>query len=110
MWVFNDSIEFLCKWGVLLFWQQVDRTHSEVGDGSGTVKGAFSYVDPKQQVRTVEYVADEYGFYPKLSHELHAPEDTEAVKLATNRHYELYNRIAENHANPQIIVSSDEVS
>lgn len=36
-------------------------THAEVGDGSGTVRGAFSYVDPSQQVRTVEYVADEYG-------------------------------------------------
>lgn len=36
-------------------------THAEVGDGSGTVRGAFSYVDPSQQVRTVEYVADEQG-------------------------------------------------
>jgi hypothetical protein len=36
-------------------------THAEVGDGSGTVRGAFSYVDPLQQVRTVEYVADEHG-------------------------------------------------
>uniref|UniRef100_A0A336M846 CSON013465 protein n=1 Tax=Culicoides sonorensis TaxID=179676 RepID=A0A336M846_CULSO len=76
----------------------IDRTHTEVGDGSGTVKGAFSYVDPRQQVRVVEYVADEYGFYPKLSHEL---QDTEAVKLATQRHFELYNRIAADHAAPQ---------
>jgi hypothetical protein len=38
-------------------------THAEVGDGSGTVRGAFSYVDPAQQVRTVEYVADEQGRY-----------------------------------------------
>ena len=36
-------------------------THAEVGDGTGVVRGAFSYVDPRQQVRTVEYVADEQG-------------------------------------------------
>ncbi|XP_063709973.1 larval cuticle protein LCP-17 [Culicoides brevitarsis] len=80
----------------------VDRTHVEVGDGAGTVKGAFSYVDPKQQVRVVEYVADEYGFYPKLSHELKAPEDTVAVKLAADRHHQLYSKIAESHANPHL--------
>lgn len=39
----------------------MDRTHAEVGDGAGVVRGAFSYVDPRQQVRTVEYVADEQG-------------------------------------------------
>lgn len=87
------------------FITQIDRTHTEVGDGSGTVKGAFSYVDPKQEVRTVEYVADEHGFYPKLSHELYGPEDTVAVKLATDRHYQLYNRIAADHASPQALVS-----
>lgn len=42
-------------------------THAEVGDGSGTVRGAFSYVDPSHQVRTVEYVADEYGKWIKSS-------------------------------------------
>lgn len=53
-------------------------------------------------MRSIEYVADEYGFYPKLSHQPHTPEDTDAVKLATNRHYQLYNRIAEAHQNPEV--------
>ncbi|XP_059613094.1 larval cuticle protein LCP-17 [Phlebotomus argentipes] len=77
----------------------VDRTHSEVSDGSGTVRGAFSYVDPRHQVRTVEYVADRYGFHPVLSHESHGPVQTEAVQKAAERHYALYSRIAEAHAN-----------
>ncbi|CAO1381436.1 unnamed protein product [Diamesa hyperborea] len=75
----------------------VDRTHSEVGDGAGTVRGSFSYVDPRNQVRTVEYVADENGFQPQLSHEV---KNTIAVDLATKRHTELYNKIAASHANP----------
>lgn len=33
----------------------VDRAHSEVSDGSGVVQGEFSYIDPRQQVRTVQY-------------------------------------------------------
>ncbi|XP_055855533.1 uncharacterized protein LOC129918817 [Episyrphus balteatus] len=78
----------------------VDRTHTEVSDGSGVIRGAFSYVDPRQEVRTVQYTADEYGFHPELSHE---PEDTEANKLAKERHFALYNKIAEQHANPELL-------
>ncbi|XP_055904014.1 uncharacterized protein LOC129939861 [Eupeodes corollae] len=78
----------------------VDRTHTEVSDGSGVIRGAFSYVDPRQEVRTVQYTADEYGFHPELSHE---PEDTEANKLAKERHFALYNKIAEQHAHPQLL-------
>ncbi|XP_030387358.1 cuticle protein 8 [Scaptodrosophila lebanonensis] len=73
----------------------VDRQHTEVSDGSGVIRGAFSYVDPKNQVRTVQYVADENGFHPKLSHEL---EDSEAVKAAKRKHLALYHRIAQEHA------------
>lgn len=73
----------------------VDRQHTEVSDGSGVIRGAFSYVDPKNQVRTVQYVADEHGFHPQLSHEL---EDSEAVKAAKQKHINLYNRIAQEHA------------
>lgn len=74
-----------------------DRTHSEVGDGAGTARGAFSYIDPLNQVRTVEYVADENGFHPHLSHPV---QNTKAVDLATQRHLELYNKIAERNSNP----------
>lgn len=28
-------------------------THSEVGDGAGTVRGSFSYVDPRNQVKQI---------------------------------------------------------
>lgn len=75
----------------------VDRTHSEVSDGSGVVKGSFAYVDPRNQIRTVEYIADENGFHPQLSHE---PKDTVAVANAKERHYALYNRIAERNSQP----------
>ncbi|XP_017868893.1 PREDICTED: cuticle protein 7-like [Drosophila arizonae] len=73
----------------------VDRQHTEVSDGSGVIRGAFSYVDPKNQVRTVQYVADENGFHPQLSHQL---EDSAAVKAAKEKHFATYNRIAQEHA------------
>ncbi|CAD7092407.1 unnamed protein product [Hermetia illucens] len=76
-----------------------DRSHTEVSDGSGTVRGKFAYVDPRNELRTVEYVADQYGFHPALSHE---PQDTEAVKLATAKHLDLYHRIAASHQDPTI--------
>lgn len=77
----------------------VDRAHSEVSDGSGTVRGAFSYIDPRQEIRSVEYTADKDGFHPILSHPNDEPQQSEAVKKATLRHYELFNRIAEQNAN-----------
>ncbi|XP_077299129.1 cuticular protein 57A [Arctopsyche grandis] len=78
-----------------------DRIHSEVSDGSGTVRGSYSYVDPSQQVRTVEYVANEHGFYPSLSHP--APADTVAVAQAKDRHYSLYSKIAHDHATAKLV-------
>lgn len=79
-----------------------DRAHSEIGDGKGTVRGAYSYIDPRQEIRSVEYVADEHGFRPILSHPQAEPEQTEAVKLATHRHIQQFNRIAESHAHPEV--------
>lgn len=75
-----------------------------MSDGSGVVRGAFSYVDPRQQIRTVEYVADKNGFHPSLSH---GPEESEAVRKATERHINLYNRIAERNSQPASVVSFD---
>ncbi|XP_053695988.1 uncharacterized protein LOC128743438 isoform X2 [Sabethes cyaneus] len=80
----------------------IDRTHSESSDGSGVVQGSFSYVDPSHQVRTVEYVADAHGFYPRLSHPPKYPKQTEAVDRAAQKHYALYAKIAEERANPHI--------
>jgi hypothetical protein len=37
------------------------------------------------------------GFYPQLSHPV---QDTKAVQLATQRHLELYNKIAERNSDP----------
>ncbi|GIY38001.1 uncharacterized protein CEXT_638421 [Caerostris extrusa] len=37
-------------------------SHSESGDGTGRVSGAYSVVDEDGRSRTVEYVADELGF------------------------------------------------
>lgn len=70
-----------------------------MSDGSGVVRGTFSYVDPRQQIRTVEYVADKTGFYPVLSHPQVAPKQSEAVRKATENHNRLYNQIAEERAN-----------
>lgn len=79
-----------------------DRAHSEISDGAGTVRGAFSYIDPRQEIRSVEYVADKDGFRPVLSHPQEEPQQTYAVKQATINHVNLYNRIAEAHANPDV--------
>lgn len=78
----------------------VSGTHAEVGDGSGTVRGAFSYIDPRNEVRTVEYTADENGFHPQLSHPV---QNTRAVDLATQRHFELYNKIALRNSDPNYV-------
>ncbi|ETN63315.1 cuticular protein 9, RR-1 family [Anopheles darlingi] len=80
----------------------VDRTHSEVSDGNGVVRGSFSYVDPRNQVRTVEYTADKNGFYPVLSHLPQTPQQTEAVARAEQKHYALYAKIAQEHANAHV--------
>lgn len=81
-----------------------DRAHTEVSDGKGTVRGAYSFIDPAQNIRSVEYVADKDGFHPILSHPLAEPKQTEAVQLATNKHIDLYNRIAEEHAHPEVML------
>lgn len=76
-----------------------DRAHGEVSDGSGVVRGAFSYIDPNKEIRWVEYVADDKGFHPVLSHSSENVKQSEAVKLATLRHFKLFNKIAESNAN-----------
>lgn len=76
-----------------------DRHHAEVSDGSGVVRGTYSYVDPRHKVRTVEYVADKEGFHPVLSDPLpEHPRDSAAVARAKEHHYQLYSQIAESHA------------
>ncbi|CAK1590627.1 unnamed protein product [Parnassius mnemosyne] len=83
-----------------------DRQHSEVSDGS-VVKGSYSYVDPRQKVRTVEYVADKEGFHPLLSEvPPEHPKDSESVARAKDRHYQLYSKIAEEHAHPENVLPS----
>lgn len=83
----------------------IDRSHQEVSDGSGVVRGAFTYIDPRQQIRTVEYTADQDGFHPNLSVDGEAspvdagPQETEAVKLAKQRHFATYDRIAQRNLN-----------
>lgn len=59
--------------------------------------GIFQYVDPRNQVRTVEYQADENGFHPALSHVPEPNKDTEAVERVKQRHHELYEKISEHH-------------
>lgn len=71
--------------------------------------GTYSYIDPKFKIRTVDYTADKNGFHPVLKNfeDIQvAPQDTEAVKLEKERHYQLYHRIASNNANPQTVDES----
>ncbi|XP_020280804.1 uncharacterized protein LOC109853283 [Pseudomyrmex gracilis] len=79
----------------------IDRVHQEAGDGTGIIHGVYSYVDPKYKVRTVEYTADKNGFHPALINfedTFAQPVDSEAVRLAKERHFRLYHRIAEANA------------
>ena len=55
----------------------------------------FAYVDPRHQVRTVEYVADSQGFHPVLSNPV---ADTPTVAAAKANHHELFAKIAAEHA------------
>ncbi|XP_059046922.1 cuticle protein 16.8-like [Achroia grisella] len=76
-----------------------DRQHTEVSDGSGVIRGSFSYVDPRQKVRTVDYIADKEGFHPILNDAPpEHPADSESVAQAKDKHYRLYAKIAEEHA------------
>ncbi|KAF5292061.1 hypothetical protein FQR65_LT11327 [Abscondita terminalis] len=76
----------------------IDRTHSEISDGTGTIKGSYSYVDPRHQIRTVEYVADKNGFHPILNkNPSPVPADTPIVALAKQKHLQQYNEIAHTH-------------
>ncbi|XP_014601840.1 PREDICTED: cuticle protein 16.8 [Polistes canadensis] len=79
----------------------VDRIHEESGDGSGSIYGSYSFVDPKYKVRRIDYVADQNGFHPSLINyedTLRQPVDSEAVKLAKERHFRLYEKLAEANA------------
>lgn len=73
----------------------VDRVHSETSDGTGVVRGQYSYVDPRSKVRTVDYVADAHGFHAQLSHPV---QDTPTVAAAKLHHHHLFARIAAEHA------------
>ncbi|XP_063388513.1 cuticle protein 16.8-like [Cydia fagiglandana] len=76
-----------------------DRHHAEVSDGSGVVRGTFSYVDPRNKIRKVDYVADKEGFHPILNDAPpDLPADSASVAQAKDRHYQLYAKIAEEHA------------
>lgn len=55
-------------------------------------------MDPRQKLRTVNYVADKEGFHPQLSDPLpDHPTDSEAVARAKDKHYALYAKIAQEH-------------
>lgn len=63
--------------------------------------GSYSFIDPKYKVRRVEYVADKNGFHPSLINyddTLKQPVDSEAVKLAKEKHLQLYKKLAEANA------------
>lgn len=51
-------------------------------------------MNKKQLEKLIKILA---GFHPQLSHPV---QNTKAVQLATQRHLELYNKIAERNSNP----------
>lgn len=67
-YLFQFNIQKWQKTNIIFEWKSsytagrfpgsIDRAHSEVSDGSGVVRGAFSYIDPRHEIRSVEYVAD----------------------------------------------------
>ena len=91
----------------------IDRTHSEISDGNGIVKGSYSYVDPRHQIRTVDYIADKQGFHPILNRNpIAIPLDSPVVAAAKQRHIQQYNAIAHSHqvAPNVVVVPVDSVS
>lgn len=60
--------------------------------------GQFSYVDPRNRVRTTQYVADANGFHPVLNMGAATPTDTPVVAAAKLRHLALVEKIAAEHA------------
>ncbi|XP_072382359.1 uncharacterized protein [Diabrotica undecimpunctata] len=91
----------------------IDRTHSEVSDGSGLVQGSYSYVDPKFRIRKVDYVADKDGFHVTSNDDVPAlPSDTPVVAAAKINHLRKYAAIADaQQASPvQVFVPADTVA
>lgn len=63
--------------------------------------GSYSFIDPSHKVRTVQYTADETGFHASLINyedTIAQPVDSEAVRLAKEKHYRLYQKIAQANA------------
>lgn len=87
----------------------IDRTHSEVSDGSGVIQGSYSYVDPSFKIRKVDYVADQNGFHPVSNQDAPSvPNDTPIVAAAKERHLAQYARIADAHQSlPEATVPLD---
>ncbi|XP_056640128.1 uncharacterized protein LOC130447366 [Diorhabda sublineata] len=74
----------------------IDRTHSEISDGSGVVQGSYSYVDPRHKIRKVEYTADKYGFHPITNDNVpDLPSDTPIVAAAKVNHLQKYAAIVQ---------------
>ncbi|KAJ8972618.1 hypothetical protein NQ317_004673 [Molorchus minor] len=101
----------LCFWAHAAgrFPGHIDRTHSEISDGSGVVQGSYSYVDPRHKIRTVQYIADENGFR-SISNDPtpDLPSDTPVVAAAKERHLQRYASIANAHqAGPSVFVPAD---
>lgn len=55
-------------------------------------------MDPRQRIRTVDYIADKNGFHPILNTpQRPLPVDSPIVAAAKDKHYQLYAAIAESH-------------
>ncbi|XKL64854.1 hypothetical protein PGB90_004940 [Kerria lacca] len=73
----------------------IDRTRAEYRDDNGIIRGLYTYIDPRHEIRTVEYTADKDGFHPILNKP--AEMDTPAVAAAKSQHFKLFNEVNRLH-------------
>lgn len=72
--------------------------------------GSYSYVDPRYQIRTVQYTADKNGFHPILNNQPPPlPRDSPVVAAAKQAHLQQYAAIADANAG-HIVVPVDTVA
>lgn len=69
------------------------KTENYIGlsPNSKYISGLYTYVDPKQEIRAVEYLADKDGFHPKLN--IPGSVDTPVVAAAKARHLKLFDKV-----------------
>jgi len=79
-----------------------DRYVEQEGDGSGQIRGSYTYLDPNWTWQTIKYQADPDGGFRILEGSTLGmrPKDTVAVKKAKEEHAALFKMIAKRNQQP----------